>query len=233
MHAPPITAVFYDNTHRIIPSKWADEAILSKLAEEDEDLKNLYELEGATNPRLLAETGRAPGISVHELVFAIPNAAVINAAFCHPNPNGGRFNTSLRGAWYSAVERQTSIAEITHHLRQWILESHWKTEDWTTPQEFNYTDFLADFRGGFHDIRKPGAFRRCLIDDYTPSQQLSLFLLAAGSSGIVYGSVRRKVGTCIACFRPALVLNVRRDSDVTVQCDFDPETRNLATSVQT
>jgi len=34
-------------------------------------------------------------------------------------------------------------------------------------------------------------------------------LLKSGSGGIVYTNVRRKGGVCIACFRPALVLNVR------------------------
>ena len=35
-------------------------------------------------------------------------------------------------------------------------------------------------------------------------------LLRAESSGIVYPSVRRARGTCLACFRPALVYDVRR-----------------------
>jgi hypothetical protein len=35
-------------------------------------------------------------------------------------------------------------------------------------------------------------------------------LLAAGSLGIVYPSVREPGGTCLACFRPALVMNVAK-----------------------
>lgn len=35
-------------------------------------------------------------------------------------------------------------------------------------------------------------------------------LLAGGSLGIVYPGVRRAGGTCLACFRPALVMNVRK-----------------------
>ena len=31
----------------------------------------------------------------------------------------------------------------------------------------------------------------------------------AGSLGVVYPSVRHAGGTCVACFRPALVANVR------------------------
>jgi hypothetical protein len=40
-------------------------------------------------------------------------------------------------------------------------------------------------------------------------------LLTSGSAGIVYPSVRHKDGVCIACFRPPLVLNVRRGPMVT------------------
>ena len=35
-------------------------------------------------------------------------------------------------------------------------------------------------------------------------------LLAAGSLGVVYPSVRHAGGTCVAAFRPAIVANVRR-----------------------
>ena len=34
-------------------------------------------------------------------------------------------------------------------------------------------------------------------------------LLASGASGVIYRSVRRRGGECIACFRPALVRHVR------------------------
>jgi hypothetical protein len=37
-------------------------------------------------------------------------------------------------------------------------------------------------------------------------------LLAHQSNGIIYPSVRRKGGTCIVCFRPALVYHVRQDA---------------------
>jgi hypothetical protein len=33
-----------------------------------------------------------------------------------------------------------------------------------------------------------------------------------GSLGIVYPSVRREGGTCLACFRPSIVANVRKST---------------------
>ena len=57
----------------------------------------------------------------------------------------------------------------------------------------------------------PVAFDRILAPaSYVSSQAFAQRLLDAGSSGIVYPSVRHAGGTCIACFRPALVANVRK-----------------------
>lgn len=210
MHPPPLTTLKQNNTHRLIPSRYAEEGVLSELTDSARELDLLYELDGATNQRLIAESGRAPGISLHELVFGIPHANIINAAFCHPRPTGGRFNSSTRGAWYAGFERTTSVKEVTYHLGVWLNEVHWRPEDWDTPQVFSYAEFLADFRGDFHDLReKQKTFRDCLENDYASPQALAAKLLSEGSLGIVYPSVRCK-GTCIACFRPAMVTNVRR-----------------------
>jgi len=40
------------------------------------------------------------------------------------------------------------------------------------------------------------------------SQQLAVELMEIDSLGIVYPSVRREGGTCLACFRPSIVANV-------------------------
>jgi hypothetical protein len=44
------------------------------------------------------------------------------------------------------------------------------------------------------------------------SQQLTVELLEPGSLGVVYPSVRREGGTCMACFRPSVVGNVRKST---------------------
>ena len=74
-----------------------------------------------------------------------------------------------------------------------------------------FDDYLADFSGEFHDLRGPNDWTDCLDPDtYVQSQALAERLLDGGSLGIVYPSVRRAGGTCLACFRPALVMNVRK-----------------------
>ena len=135
----------------------------------------------------------------------IPHAGIINAAFAHAHPLGSRFNGPDRGAWYAGAELATSQAEVAWHKWIELVEVDWLEESVT------YDDYLADFAGEFHDIREDGAFEGCLApDSYVESQSLGESLLQQGSSGIIYPSVRRKGGTCLACFRPALVDNVRK-----------------------
>ena len=77
-------------------------------------------------------------------------------------------------------------------------------------------DYLADFHAPFHDLRGAKEHADCLAaDDYTASQALAAQLLKQGSAGIVYPSVRRGRGTCIVCFRPVLVTNVRQGDTFT------------------
>lgn len=212
MKLPSTTALREDDTHRLIPTKYIGEgeSVLSRLTADDEDLDRLLELEGATNERLLGEAGLLPGISVHELVFGISYAHIVNAAFTHAHPSGSRFNLADRGAWYAAFALDTSQAEMAFHKAQELQEINWQSEEVVT-----YADYLADFRADFHDIRGESEFAKCLDPgSYQNSQRLAQELLEEGSPGIVYPSVRHKGGTCLACFRPALVVNVRRGSNV-------------------
>lgn len=214
MKLPKKTKIERDATHRLIPYRYSDRGkpILNLLAEDDEDLlSDLIELEGATNDRLLGESGRLPGISTIELVSGFRLAHIVNASFTHPNPLGGRFNTSRRGAWYAGFQIETSQTEVAFHRASELKEISWQAEE-VSP----YIDYLADFRHEFHDIRGDAAFRVCLDpDSYAVSQALGARLLTSGSPGIVYPSVRQKGGVCIGCFRPPLVLNVREGEMVT------------------
>ena len=210
---PKVTTLRQDDTHRLIPSRYSDQSVLERLVDGTEELGDLFELDGATNDRLLGEANMLPGISVHELLFGVPYAHIVNAAFCHAHPTGSRFNSPERGAWYAAFELETAAAEVAYHKSGELQEINWRK-----PETFTFDDYLADFRADFHDIRGGGAALAKYLDpnSYRSSQTLARALLASGSSGIVYPSVRRAKGNCAACFRPALVSNVRKDGKAAV-----------------
>ena len=184
--------------------------MLARAAGRDEDLDLLVELDGATNERLLGEQGLVHGVSVFELLYDVPYARIVNAAFLHPAPFGARFSSGGRGAWYAGVERTTAMVEVAaHKLRQ--LED----VDWPEDEASTYDDYLADFEAEFHDLTGGGKFREYLAAEpvpecYAASQALALELLSQGSNGVVYPSVRERGGKCVVCFRPALVYHVRR-----------------------
>lgn len=179
--------------------------MLASIARDPAHLDAIVELDNATNDRLLAQQDRLPGIGVAELVFGVPCADVINAAFTHGHPLGARFHGPDRGAWYGAFDVTTSQKEVAFHKSVQLAEIG-RFEDSVT-----YDDYLADFSASLHDLRRARGFRACLDPrSYVAAQALAEQLLATGALGVVYPSVRHKGGTCLACFRPALVTNVRR-----------------------
>lgn len=211
---PTVVDVRVADTHRMIPSKYSESGtVLSRLTEDEAVLNDLMELDGATNDRLLGEEGLLPGIGVHELLYGVRYAHIVNAAFTHAGPAGGRFNSSERGAWYCGIERETSVAEVAFHKLRQLEEVDWGEEEVST-----FDDYLADFATEMHDVRGRGAQYRQYLkaapipDCYAASQQLAAALLAQQSNGIIYPSVREKGGICIGCFRPTLVYNVRLDA---------------------
>ncbi len=219
---PKTTPLSRNNTVRLIPTRYADDAegVLARLNFPQSQFDNLLQLDGATNDRLSGESNLLPGITVHELVFGVPHYHIINAAFTYARPGGTRFSSPYRGAWYAAFTRKTAQAEVAYHYAQGLREI-----DWREKEVVSYREYLADFHADFHDLRKndlqkkdrdkDSPFADCLNpDSYHASQRLAADLLNKGSAGIVYPSVRHNDGTCIACFRPALVGNVRQGEKI-------------------
>ncbi|WP_370663670.1 RES family NAD+ phosphorylase [Massilia brevitalea] len=204
---PQLTALRQFDTCRLIPSRFADleDSVLAPLADDNRLLRDLFDLENATNERLRGEAGLLPGIGVDELVFGVPNFRIVNAAYTYARPEGSRFNDGTRGAWYCAFEAETALAEVSFH----------KTVEYQEINRFDdsvtYQSMLADFNASFHDIRGIENFAGCLDpQSYIASQALAAELLDLGSMGVIYPSVRRPEGVNLACFRPALVGNVRK-----------------------
>jgi len=210
---PNVSRLLQDDTHRLIPSAYDKETVLNRLTTDSDELAALFELEGATNERLLGEAGRLPGITVRELVFGLSYSHIVNAAFTHAKPLGSRFNGPERGAWYAGFSLETAGIEVAFHKSEELREINWQEKE-----TFLYSDFLADFRGEFHDIRGNPRYAKFLNpNNYTASQKLAHELVDAGSAGVVYPSVRHNGGTCVACFRPALVNNVRKGGQISVE----------------
>jgi hypothetical protein len=214
---PATTPIAQDDSHRLIPTRFCEDGdtVLSRLGLPPAQMEHLFQLDDATNPRLAGEANLLPGITVHERVFGVPHHRIINASFTHARPEGSRFSGSDRGSWYAGFSLKTAQTEVAFHYGEGLREVNWQEEE-----TVDYREYLADFRAEFHDLRGEGAHRNTYKkylnpDSYQASQQLGRRLLDQGSAGIVYPSVRDAGGTCIACFRPALVSNVREGARIT------------------
>jgi hypothetical protein len=192
-----------NNTCRLVPSRYPSVGILDRVATSD-DLPYIFELESWTNDRISTELGILHRIPREEWVTGRPMASVIMAAFCHPRPGGGRFNGPDRGAWYAGTELETAHAEVIYHRGKELAEIG------VTETRLEMRLYLADFNAEFEDVRGNKSLHD--PDSYTVSQAFARKLLVRGGNGVLYRSVRRRGGECVACFRPLLVLNVRSDA---------------------
>ena len=203
MEPPPETLVRWTAAPRLVASRYPVVGLLDRVASAA-DLEAVFELEGWTNDRISGELGLLHTIPREEWVIGRPMATVVMAAFCHPRHGGARFSSGDRGAWYAARTIDTALAESIHHRTAELAE----VGGFETRLQMRV--YLADFRARFTDIRDTGA-RASLYDpnSYSASQEFGRQVLEAGGNGIVYRSVRDPKGECLACFRPALVRNVR------------------------
>jgi len=203
--------------HRLIPSKFsANVTVLAEIADDEAMLADIMLLDGATNDRIQGEHHGLSGITPYELVYGIPNAHIIRAAFLHPSNSGSRFNDAIRGAWYAATKLETSVAEVTYHRAKHLAEIVVPELPHQQPDAelSEYDDWQADFHAAFHTLDPLEKYADCLQAEpvpqcYAASQLLARQLLDQRSNGVLYPSVRHVGGLCLVCFRPPLVYRPR------------------------
>ena len=181
----PIARVRWPSAKRIIATRFPSVDILSQLVD-PEDIDALRAIDDRTNPRL-----------------AVPGSSVIMAPFVHVNPNGSRFSDGRFGIFYAAHRLPTALAEVRYHRERFLIASH------EPPQTLELMLYEAAIAGDFHDIRASANRGWYGAVSYARSQPLGARLHRAGSSGIVYQSVRDRAGECVAVFRPPLVKRCR------------------------
>jgi RES domain-containing protein len=207
----PVKRIAEERTVRLVASARLRDPVLLKLVENDDldDLNALQEIEGATSGRLRAQEGGADRIDRRELVHGISHANFINAAFSYWLPRSlNRFNGPGRGAWYAALDLETSIAEVSFHMERELAN----ISDFNATVD--YAEMFASFIGEFVDVREVDPAPQFLHPDpvksYTIGNLFADWVRAAGHYGIVYPSVRNLGGTCLLALVPHAVQSVRQ-----------------------
>lgn len=214
---PPVVRFNLDNTHRLVPSEHRPKDTFREVsANLDVDVLDRI-ASGTALPRHQGTTGGS-GISHRELVYGIPNAAIVRNTFEFAG-DGARFHDRSRGAWYAANHEDVSIAEVSYHLVERLRTSRGIG---VKRQEYRYDDWQADFDADFYRIDSSRKYAKYLQPEpvpecYAEGQALARTILLKGGNGIVYPSVRLgEGGICIACFRPALIYRPRLTNTYTL-----------------
>jgi hypothetical protein len=190
---------------RIIPSRFPPIQLFERVAD-PADLEAIIALEAMTNPRLRDEIGDIQLVPPQERI-AGPGTSVIMAAFTHLNPAGSRFSDGSHGVYYAGMTLETAIKETTHHREAFMRATN------QPRMQLDQRVYIADLDAALHDIRgqrreQPGLYDR---DSYGAAQSFARALRAAGSSGVVYDSVRHEGGQCAAVFRPRALSHCRQE----------------------
>lgn len=200
-----ITREALPRTIRLVTTARLRSSVLAGLVDAD-DLAALAEIEGATSNRLVAQSRGAGEVQSYELVYGVPHANFINAAFTYAKPREpNRFNGADRGAWYAGLDVETSLAEVRFHLTA-FLEAAGKYE-----AVVEYAELFASFAGEFLDLRphpEHPALNPSKALGYPAGNALANAARARGLNGILYPSVRHAGGICIAALFPHAVQSV-------------------------
>lgn len=199
-------------TVRLISTAYIAEPAMAPLADDEEDLAILEEIEGMTSARQSVTLPVPGGLNPAELLTDAYGYGwtYVNAAFCYTRATGNRFNGPDRGAWYAShgeLAVETAQAEVAWHLTR-ELEATGVFENVTA-----YRELLAGFTSRFHDLRDKVGDTVLSPDPavaYPAGQALARDVLGSGGNGLLYPSARREGGKCLVALRPHLVQNVRQ-----------------------
>lgn len=188
---------------RIIPSRFPPVDLFETLAD-PADLAIVHALESMTNDRVQAEVGDLHLVDPADWVTG-PGATVVMAAFTHLGRKS-RFGDGSYGVYYAALDEDTAIAETVFHTERRLRET---AEE---PIELDMRCYVGRIMKPLEDIRGPAYahFRDPDLRTWPRCQRFGAERRAAGAWGLLYRSVRRDGGQCVAGFRTRAVSRPRQ-----------------------
>jgi hypothetical protein len=198
---PSEVAVDWPEVFRIIPSQFPPVNVFEGIFETPDEMETAFAIEAMTNRRLRQEAGALQLVPREDWVWG-PGATVIMACFTHIG-RPSRFSDGSYGVYYGADSIATAIAETRYHRERFLAATNEEDLEITVRVYVNrMRQPLLDLSGEEHAVLLNP-------DDYTAPQKAGAGWRAEGVWGLVFPSVRRQGGGCVAVFRPpALTLPV-------------------------
>lgn len=178
--------------HRLVPSHFPSIDLFEGFYDSPEEMAIVFELEAMTNPRLRADVGRIEDLSADEWVYGA-GATPLMAAFTHYG-RPTRFTDGSFGVYYAADTLKTALAEVSHHTARFYAATN------EPDAEITVREYVNRAARPLLDIR--GDARYHAPDDYAVPQAFAARERGRGTQGLVYDSVRRPGGICVAAFLP-------------------------------
>lgn len=196
---PSLSRVTWPRYHRLINSAYPPIDLFEDIAD-PRDWELIAQAEGRSNPRLAASIGQLDLVPEERRVSG-PGSSYVMASFVNASPNRpGRFHDGNFGALYIADTFETALFETIYHTELFCTDTN-ETSGWIADMR----EVVGEVDQEFHDIRDSKYTNILNKTDYTASQALARTLLQNGSDGIIYPSVRKEGGECIAAFYPDCV----------------------------
>jgi len=196
---PPVSQVTWEQTYRIINSRFPPIALFEDIAADPADWELLARAEAKTNPRLHENIGNLALIPPQRRIGG-QGASWVMAPFVHASPDRpGRFHDGTYGVYYSGDRFEVALFETIYHHEKFMRATD-QPEGSST-----FRELIGAVSARLHDLRGGGFSTYLHPDSYAESQHLAAKLKATGSDGIVYPSVRFEEGEAIAAFYPDVV----------------------------
>ncbi|MCY4032957.1 MAG: RES family NAD+ phosphorylase [Hyphomicrobiales bacterium] len=142
--------------------------------------------------------------------LAYGNARIIHKTFTLSRQGNGRFSDGKQGAWYCARDCDTAIDEAAYQQMRRMDRSNGKKSGVYT-DEVIFKELFAKITGKFYHTALPRDKDVLGTEPkkaYPLGQELAHKIVRAGGQGIIYSSVRRSGGVCLAVFDPESIQNV-------------------------
>ena len=165
-----------------------------------------FAVEARTNDRIREEVGELSRVLREDYVLG-PGSTPVMAAFTHVG-RPSRFTNGSFGIYYAGESVNTAIAEARFHRERFL-----KATD-EPAKSLTMRAYVGTLHRPLHNIRGKGyrKYQNPDVATYPRCQQFSVKVRAAASWGLIYRSVRRSGGECIAVYRPPAVGTLKQSN---------------------
>ncbi len=185
----------HSDSYRLIPSHYPPIKLFENLLDPAE-LDAAYALENLTNNRLQEEVGNIALVAPEDRVTGSGTTAIM-AAFTHIGVES-RFTKGQYGVYYAGLDRTTAIAESKHSRARFLNATN------EAAQILTMRCYHCVVKASLVDVKQDKEIHNA--DSFGYAQSVGAKLRSQNELGILYNSVRRPGGECIAVLRPPALI---------------------------